>query len=706
MRTYAEIAKNAPLTTEQVETLCNMVAALGNYTLEYAQVSVEWFVNVLGMGEYYYKTTPLHRMAGHLASIMAAEILGRIRGGESTDVHLVSETEEGAMYIILDDHKTAVDTERRIERRYPRARLQSYRTRGKSGNFHLRIYFVTTPQFDASQNDDLPEIERLGCREFITWSTPAMLEMCNEFFCESTGTFGPYIKTSEKSDSDEVRIMVALHGASNLGFFSAVSDVIDSYGLYSNRKFVEPLADGSWIYIFYISRHLVDDESFAMLRDDISRAYVLPRTELSPLFEQGQLAAQEAVYAYAALTFSNQFLSGYNDEYGRLSGALRENPQLLGVLSTLKTRLVKDTFTEERIRQTISDYPQFVKQLYADFARRHQPGGYAHEPETPVKAPLDPELVRRIRREVQNEVDRSILSFFGMFNRCVLKTNFYKTAKTSLAFRLDPMFLEAVEYPAAPHGIFMVLGGEFRAYHVRFRDVARGGIRIVRSNNLQDYLYNRNFIFEENYNLALTQQYKNKDIPEGGAKGTILLSIRHQDKADLCFKKYIDGLLDLMMPNGEMIDHYGREELLFLGPDEGTADLMEWAALRGRSRGYRFWKSFTTGKPPSLGGIPHDLYGMTTHSVHRYVLGILEKLGIDEASVTKVQTGGPDGDLGGNEIRISKDRTIAIVDGSGVLYDPAGIDREELLRLAKARQMVEHFARDRLGAEGFFVHID
>lgn len=35
-----------------------------------------------------------------------------------------------------------------------------------------------------------------------------------------------------------------------------------------------------------------------------------------------------------------------------------------------------------------------------------------------------------------------------------------------------------------------------------------------------------------------------------------------------------------------------------------------------------------------------------------------------------VQTGGPDGDLGSNEIKISKDKTIAIVDGSGVLYDP------------------------------------
>ena len=31
-------------------------------------------------------------------------------------------------------------------------------------------------------------------------------------------------------------------------------------------------------------------------------------------------------------------------------------------------------------------------------------------------------------------------------------------------------------------------------------------------------------LFDENYGLASTQSLKNKDIPEGGAKGTILPS--------------------------------------------------------------------------------------------------------------------------------------------------------------------------------------
>ena len=37
---------------------------------------------------------------------------------------------------------------------------------------------------------------------------------------------------------------------------------------------------------------------------------------------------------------------------------------------------------------------------------------------------------------------------------------------------------------------------------------------------------------------------------------------------------------------------------------------------------------------------------MTSRSVRQYVLGIYKNLGLVEKNVTRVQTGGPDGDLG------------------------------------------------------------
>jgi hypothetical protein len=76
---------------------------------------------------------------------------------------------------------------------------------------------------------------------------------------------------------------------------------------------------------------------------------------------------------------------------------------------------------------------------------------------------------------------------------------------------------------------------------------------------------------------------------------------------------------------------------------EGTADMMDWAALHACHRGAEtWWKSFTTGKSAELlGGIPHDIYGMTSLSIRQYVLGIYKQLGLREKDITKVQTGGP-----------------------------------------------------------------
>jgi glutamate dehydrogenase len=68
--------------------------------------------------------------------------------------------------------------------------------------------------------------------------------------------------------------------------------------------------------------------------------------------------------------------------------------------------------------------------------------------------------------------------------------------------------------------------------------------------------------------------------------------------------------------------------------------------------------------------------------------------------------GNVDGDLGSNEILLSSDKTVAIIDGSGVLADPVGINRPELIRLAKARQTVANFDLSKLSPEGYLVRVE
>ena len=55
---------------------------------------------------------------------------------------------------------------------------------------------------------------------------------------------------------------------------------------------------------------------------------------------------------------------------------------------------------------------------------------------------------------------------------------------------------------------------------------------------------------------------------------------------------------DIMLNVPKGIDLDGHQELIFLGPDENSADLMDVASLFMKKKGYEMWKSFTTGKSP------------------------------------------------------------------------------------------------------------
>lgn len=48
----------------------------------------------------------------------------------------------------------------------------------------------------------------------------------------------------------------------------------------------------------------------------------------------------------------------------------------------------------------------------------------------------------------------------------------------------------------------------------------------------------------------------------------------------------------------------------------------------------------------------------------------------------------------------------AVIDGSGTIYDPEGLDRGELVRLAKARIMVNNFDRSKLSKEGYLILVE
>ncbi|KAF6063746.1 Glutamate/Leucine/Phenylalanine/Valine dehydrogenase family protein [Candida albicans] len=552
---------------------------------------------------------------------------------------------------------------------------------------YVRLFFVYKNNYtisEAAANET--DLEKIGDKTFLKIASDNTKQLYTSIVKDVINTTGPVIKHFPLEDSEEYRVVIGYKQKTSARYNSALSDLANYYKLQVTRKYVEQFSNGVTIISMYVtskSRKSPVDLSIYQVIKEASLLYCIPHNYFHDRFIQGELSLQESIYAQSDPSKSIEHAE---------------------VLNSLKKRLRAETYTQDYIKEVFDNRRDIVRKLYRQFADVHyirssmeKTLSYQRLSQiTPVGS--EEEFEQLLSRECsQNEHHAIVLRALYTFNKSILKTNFYTSTKVALSFRLNPSFLPESEYPERPYGMFFVVGSDFRGFHIRFRDIARGGIRIVRSRSLDAYNVNARNLFDENYNLANTQQRKNKDIPEGGSKGVILLDPgAAQERPQACFEKYIDALIDLLLKQNipgvkdNYVDLYAKPEILFLGPDEGTA-------------GY----SFLTGKSPELGGIPHDEYGMTTLSVRAYVNKIYEKLDIDDAKIRKFQTGGPDGDLGSNEILLSrKENYVGIVDGSGVICDPQGLDKQELIRLAKERKMIEHYDKTKLSPQGYVVLVD
>ncbi|KAI7899115.1 Glutamate/Leucine/Phenylalanine/Valine dehydrogenase-domain-containing protein [Cokeromyces recurvatus] len=652
----------------------------------------------LNIDDYYFALESVETISNHIMSLYVNENV--------LDVNLEKESEDSAVYIHSSEPGVSQLNGPEIEKTIDEKFLDN-----STSSQAYRLNLTNLQQKPRMNNLKQLTLDKSLIKTFLRKATDYTLNLYQDVMQTVLQRTGPVIEMYEGRYK---------------GFFSAISDLYHYYDLYSTRKYVEQFSNGVTIIGLYLhpvpqSKAAPIEHTIYQVMKEASLLYCLPKTPLQHYFKTNKLSVQEMVYSYVGWIFAQHFLNRLGKEYLSLTSILnRSNPMHEEVLSKLKKRLRQDTFTRDYILDIIMSYPELLKILYANFATTH----YVNQREASLQPTISyqrltnmevlsvDDISKRIKSVTSNAHEQLVFESFLTFNKHILKTNFYQTTKVALSFRLDPSFLPEIEYPLPPYGMFLIVGSEFRGFHIRFSDVARGGIRMIRSRNREAYSINLRTLFDENYNLANTQHRKNKDIPEGGSKGTILLDVDQQDKPLVAFEKYVDAVLDLLI-DGEtigvkekLVDLTEKPEILFLGPDEGTAEYMDWASQHARRRGASFWKAFTTGKSQSLGGIPHDVYGMTTRSVHQYVLGIYRTFGLQEEDCFKLQTGGPDGDLGSNEIKISNDKTIAVVDGSGVLYDSEGIHREELQRLANRRLMINNFDTSYLSSKGFRVLVD
>jgi len=363
-------------------------------------------------------------------------------------------------------------------------------------------------------------------------------------------------------------------------------------------------------------------------------------------------------------------------------------------------------FTSERVRRLAVDNIELATTLCDLFLDRFHP-----EHPLPDQAFEQQRDVLRADIDAEADLEDARVVLHAMLDAVVAtyRTNIFVEQRYALSMRLDPTLLQSDERPDLPYGVFFVHGRGFNGFHVRFRDIARGGVRAVLPRSGPQFTREAERLYDEAYGLASAQHLKNKDIPEGGAKATILV---HPDELnDRSIKAFVDALLDLIVDDpaitARVVDRFGTPELIYLGPDENISPaLINWIVAWAARRGYPIPTALMSSKPGA--GINHKEFGVTSEGVVVFLEVGLHAIGIHprhERFTVKI-TGGPDGDVGGNAIRIM-DREfgdhaciVGIADGSGSAEDPAGLNHEELLRLVDAGLPIASFDKSKLGPAG------
>ncbi|HWB20776.1 MAG TPA: NAD-glutamate dehydrogenase domain-containing protein, partial [Phycisphaerales bacterium] len=532
------------------------------------------------------------------------------------------------------------------------------------------------------------------CRaDYVLTLTP--LRMCShwQLFRQVTASDGTAVTIEPEADPRKSRIVVAASNASTRLMLERVATRLSRSGINIHRAYLDTINDqphGSVSLLGFVvegpTGEALNETSplWKRVRKDLLRIKWFDDRTLNLAYRNNGLSLVRAEVITGLCQLVHQVLCKINpyaynpDRIFRI--AEKNLPQSLKIVELLMDRFDPQTRLDD-----------------AEFERRAA------------------DIVKDINRSVDLEDARVVLRKFVDAVRAVLRTNVFLENRSGLAFRLEPSFLKTDERPELPFGVFFVHGRCFNGFHVRFRDIARGGIRAVRPIGADQYARELERLYDEAYGLAFAQQLKNKDIPEGGSKAAIL--IEPATPIDRGVKAFVDSVLDLITPDAEIrkliVDRFGRDELLYFGPDENiTPQLIDWVVDRAKRRGYPTPTALMSSKPGA--GINHKQYGVTSEGLNVFLEVALKTIGIDPRKhpFTVKITGGPDGDVAGNMIRIlDRDygpnaRIVGISDGSGCAEDPDGLDHNELLRLFNAALPISHFERSMVSRRGRLVALD
>ena len=523
--------------------------------------------------------------------------------------------------------------------------------------------------------------------------TPLRMAKHWQLVQQLTGTDGTIAALERESDPTLSRIIVAVSNSTRRSMLQRLATRLSKSRINIHRAYLDSVDDGDNGWITLVGCVVqgpdggpIDEECplWKEVRADLLRLKWLDPRTVKLGYDIAELDLTGAEIVTALLDLIYQFL-------------VKKNPYAFN-----PTRL--NALARKNIEITIS-----IAEL---FRNRFNPA-----------SPLSDEVYAKQRDALLEQVNTTVdledarTMFVKMIDAvdAVRLTNLFIEDRYALAMRINPSLLTSDDRSECPFGVFFIHGRDFNGFHVRFRDIARGGVRAIHPKSVEQFTREHERLYDEAYHLAFAQQLKNKDIPEGGSKAAIL--VHPSGRVSRSVKAFVDSMLDLITPDNstraQIVDRLHHKELIYLGPDENiTPKLIDWVVDRARRRGYPMPTALMSSKPGA--GINHKEYGVTSEGVVVFLDTALRAVGInpDTQPFTIKMTGGPDGDVAGNGIRIldreygNRAIIVGIADGSGCGEDPDGLQHEELLRLFKEGLSITSFDVSKLGPNGHISSIE
>lgn len=372
-------------------------------------------------------------------------------------------------------------------------------------------------------------------------------------------------------------------------------------------------------------------------------------------------------------------------------------------------------YTPSFMSNTLLANPGITKHLVEFFNVSFDPNnGLNDEQRNARREDLEAALVEELNKIPTLDADRYLRSLSKVI-RAILRTNAY-LGREAFAIKVAPQQIDFAPLPRPKFEIF-VYSPRVEGVHLRFGDVARGGLRW--SDRRDDFR-------TEVLGLVKAQMVKNAVIIPTGAKGGFYPKQLPDPAVDRdawitegreSYKVFIRSLLDVtdnlavgtdgsetvVRPEG-VIARDENDYYLVVAADKGTAAFSDTANAISLERGFWLGDAFASGGSV---GYDHKAMGITARGAWESVKRHFAELGHDAQTeaFTAVGIGDMSGDVFGNGLLRSKaTRLVAVFDHRDIFLDPtpdAAVSFEERQRLYNLpRSSWQDYNRELISAGG------